>query len=591
MQILRDLLQWLLDRLQGEPTLAIETTREAGPVAAPVVTRPPAVPPPRGDAYYCYSPGCREQDPRPLAQMVWGCRACDLAACQPHTEINAVAVLRDLAQAFKTRIDCANPRHKDFAVGPRCPSCGTPVRRYWNNPAVCITGAPGSGKTINMGVIAGEQLDGRDRIGGMTGHIVVPQADTNQFVTDVVRPLYLDGTLAALTDIGQHDSMLLHFQHPAGGLGRMVPLRDMAGEVWERGVVKAEGEMFEHLTQVARARETILVLNPQGGQGLGKRADPDLTVAVRDLFQLYTSRPELMERPTVEALDGRVRGWLASLRDQGFPGQTHKWARAERHAHTAEAIVELDLTACGRGSRHRFSAWDSLGARKCRRCGRGFAELVEARFGDVPAVEMVRSTLARSHEAMLQTAPLVTQVALFADFLEHEVKVDTKNGKVLHRLALTLAKADLLRDYDRKAARSVLEQMGARPGAPLARWREGIRAVSAHNRDYLLQREPQLVQLAEARFAEVGFFVVSSLGRGVSWHVHGTTHSMTEPNLVPEEDDGLIDLDFGLDEEAPVEGVQFELEQRVAYDTTMQEHAPRPLNVMHPLIWILTESA
>jgi hypothetical protein len=161
-------------------------------------------------------------------------------------------------------------------------------------------------------------------------------------------------------------------------------------------------------------------------------------------------------------------------------------------------------------------------------------------------------------------------------------------GKLNLRLAITIGKSDLFRDknpnYD-----AIMGHLG--PKDSCQEWQKALRQVSETSKRLLLNLgESALVQQAENEFRHVGFFFISSLGRGTETFVEEQSPATTQTVEI-----GMTAAAPGMLDTAPIAPLppqpQGEMWQWVRKRVKIDEEGtrqPRPQHVLWPLLWILT---
>jgi hypothetical protein len=202
---------------------------------------------------------------------------------------------------------------------------------------------------------------------------------------------------------------------------------------------------------------------------------------------------------------------------------------------------------------------------------------------DTALIDALRESLEWAATVMRNRVPFEEQLEEIINNMQ-QWGYKRRRGKLDHRIAITVSKADLLQIEHLKGLSqtydNILRQHRLPARASADEWQKALRKISQVSRNALWNGgEKQFVKFVEGEFSEVSFFFVSSLGRKVEIFVRqGDPISQGVRPALGAPHQPLVD--------AP-QGPRWELWKRVQSDPTTG-HAPAPQHILLPLIWILT---
>ncbi len=523
--MLRRLLQWFLHGGKGRRP-----------------PRRPAQQPSSTEVYHCNNDLCPHSYKAILpGDLVFGCLLCDRPArygdLQDETKKQFTPQV--LNSVWDGRVLC--PTHR-LALVPRCPACGAPIDRDGATPPIGIWGASFSGKTVYCAALLMEIERSLFRD---TCISVQRMFDLRDYRRRVVDPLRNRGIVPDKTQPGEHHSMILKLQRD-GLLRRKVTLTDMAGETYTNWFATGNQSLDNNARreQMFRTRNAIFLVSPESSGALGAAARRDVYPALSEV--------------------------LTTLEDQGAVAAYGQKEMQRLLVHIEDKLnaFNFPMPDPAGGSYHRLSE-----------------ELTRltGRPADDPLAAQINSSLETVADKVAQIPGMEQQVDELSQFLSNW-GFPRFDGKLDLRLAITVAKADLLPDIG-LGYREIMRGLG--PGSSREQWRDAIQRCSDISRSLLLRRgEQQFVEKAERNFHEIGIFFVSSLGRDTEAFVEADAAAAMSGS-------GSVLRGYGAVATAPVGGLagrRWNLNKRArpGFDGTRQ---PDPQNVLLPLLWILMGEA
>lgn len=489
-------------------------------------------------AYYCVRDDCPSAMVGTSARdLTYGCLLCtppDRLADMKNEEVRKrIAGDDELSWLWVSPAYCE--KHGNPVV-PHCPECRHPIGRYGDTPPIGMWGIASAGKTVYCAAL---MLAMESELFKWTGLLTDRLFDRSRYEEDVVSPLRLSGIVPAKTMPGEHRSVVLRL-HGGEWPSRRVLLTDMAGAVFQFG----SGEASDHAVPRAhmlRVSDALFLANPETSAGLG-------ACARRDVF------------PYVQAI----------IEDLNAQGALTPFDEIEMRK-ILERIENLLES-------YEYADPSSLGPGRPSKLAQALAELV----GDGPGLGVrldgVMNRVTRTLRA--QTPPLEQQLDELTNFLGNYA-APQRNGRFDIRLAVTVAKSDLLPDDLLPNHAEFLRVLSSH--TPLATWRKTLERASEASRSVLVRNgEEQFVRKVEDSFQSAGYFFVSSLGRDT------VTFPMRDLSKVPQRQAavsmfGNVEASPGGPE--PVTGWRVGKQLRVGPGGNRY---PEPRNVLLPLLWLLT---
>jgi len=525
-------------------------------------TRPLTGVPPHADMgfFYCDGAGRDSPDclqPRPLSRMEIGCVGCARNEWKPFDvwlDEAAGAHLRNAGQKDVLEWIKKDPRvfarssfycqHGLRAVA-RCPSCGKVLDLEDGASPIALVANVNAGKSVYSAVCASE-LRRRDS-GGLfarTGLSCFPRGSAHRlYEAEVVNRLMERGELPRKTWLSEYHKAVYRLEDLSGGgwASRSIVLTDVAGEVYDEAVTPAVTALG---TILLWARGVILLVDPcnsGAAGGMGGRQAPDLLDEANRLVTEIVLPTGEIEPPNT----GRVLGLLETvsrvLRDV-------QWPHAEVDAaasHVAAALVSVGITP-GISAEHIASVLEST---------------------------------RRDRRRLLTNGEL-------ASWLGHHIQthgnVERTNGRLPYTIAVAVTKSELVESELGPRWRHPID-LGARAGA--SDWARELGQLSAWSKTRLTSMglvEREFVETLDEHFANVGYFFVSSLGRNTEFQVRrGGTQTVVDAYDA--------DTERGAAPSSTSGAAPWWVASRVVTEGDDGSRCPRPVGVLHPLLWLLSQ--
>lgn len=431
---------------------------------------PPPASPPTPPLFQCIGAPSQCLFPRRLQEMLFACARC--AAGGDFREWNDLtAVEQPALGAFPGGVRPACGKHS-LSIVPHCPVCHQVIHVDAHGPPTGIWAGASAGKTVYCAVASA--LMQRDLF-RLTGMHRIDLSQDPRYQQDVVNPLMLSGILPHKTKEGEQRKLVMHLQG-GGWRQRTVTVTDLAGEVWDGATQFTTGYKADARASAIHTRDSLFLLNPHatgGGGPFGARVAPDLSGPLsRILEDVHQAGMTVgSSRNDIEALVRRLESLLAQRQ---FP-----------------AVVRYDLgAALALADEVLFAVRATL-----------------PRPAPTGLAEQLASSMSVAAQALTNMPTFKDTLGQLVIYLRDQNYPKTREGKLAHRLAVVVSKADLagLRG----------PSPSHQPGPAPSQWQHWISALSAANRAWLVNElgVREFVEYAEASFEQVGWFFTSSLGR------------------------------------------------------------------------------
>jgi hypothetical protein len=453
---------------------------------------------------------------------------------------NDVSVLRSQPRFF-ARSQPFLCQH-GLRVVARCPVCQRAIDLSGGANPVPIVGSVGSGKSVLSSVQAFELGRNPGDLYARMGLQCFPRGTAyRSYELQVVKRLMEHGILPTKTWPDEYHKAVYEIEAPrnAGWASRSFMFTDVAGEVYDDRVTPAVNALR---TILLWARELVLVIDPcntGNAGGMNGRQPPDILDDAQRVVAEALLPAGSVDPPHIGPVQSAIEGVSEALRQAHWPS-----AGAASAAHQ----VVLALTC------------------------RGFRGL---------DVSRVAATLEarREHARVLTNSEIATWLA---HYLKTNSDVELTDGKLPYTIAVAVTKSELLEAELGSAWR---EDIHPGRGAGAADWARELNRVSQWSRERLIefgQTERALVQLLENKFANVGYFFVSALGRDTALRVRSRTSQSNDSSL-----DGCTAAtpQAALSRTEPWWVVSREVS--VGADGT---RCPTPVGVLNPLLWLLCQA-
>jgi hypothetical protein len=522
-------------------------------------TRPIRGATPHGEMgfYYCDGAGQDSPDclrPRPLNQMQFGCADCDRRERKPFeawldgalaAHVRNAALKRRLAEIKEdpqrfalTRIYCSH----GLRVLAHCPGCGKVLDLDDGASPVALVGSVNAGKSVYSAVLA-SLLRRQDPEGLFlrAGLSCFPRGSAHRtYEAGVVDLLMKEGELPRKTSPDEYHKAVYRLDDltRARWTSRSIMLTDAAGEVYDEDVTPA---VLALRTILLWARGIILLVDPANNGaagGMGGRQAPDVLEEANRVAAEVVLPTGRIDPPHT----GRV---LATLEAVTRALHDAQWPNADIGDAAARVAAALASVGIAPGI-----APDRI----------------------APALETGRRSRRRT--------PTNGELA---DWLAHYLRTSLAgqaNGKLPHAVAVAVTKSELIEDEVGPAWREV-PCAGSRADA--GGWAKELDRISAWSKARLAAMgtlEDQFVATLDQHFTRVGYFFVSSLGRRTELRVRprgvqmsaGTHDALTEPSA------------HGAPLSLPG---PWWVTSKVVTAGNDRSRCPRPVGVLHPLLWLL----
>jgi hypothetical protein len=448
--------------------------RRRGPEQRQPLAPPPAqpLPPPQLPVYYCDKDEC----PRSIIaigreELKYGCPSCKKDERARASELPPG--LKEIAEEGPARVRERRPmctKHAGMALACFCPGpdCGAAIGGDSATPPLGLWGAVASGKTVCCAIL----LEAVKQLYNATGIWVTEGKDLREYKKKV-RQLHEEGRLPAKTDPGEHSGIVLRLERH-GQRRYKVKLTDMDGAYYTEFITSGgvTGDPEHQPQLIHHTRDAIFLVSPNEAGAVGAPAEADLYGVVLELFARW------------EEL-----GMLA-----GFD--------VERADALLRAVVET-LTL------YRYPVPDPIGG-GYRRLAEALCLLLHER--EPKRVDQTRRALEVVAESMSEGIDMLGQISGLERQLRTLMFPVTRDDKLDLRLAITITKADLVFGEERELEHHTAAPQAGKGGTD-EQWRQALGVCVARAREVIERLEPQLVEFAENKFRQVGYFFVSSLGR------------------------------------------------------------------------------
>jgi len=526
--------------------------------------------------YYCDGDKCL--DGSTLGQMVYACRNC-------YDKPKALDKLSDnVRKKVEAAIDNAEKSNQwgpwpdcecggNFPVVPRCPNCHDVIGRHGWYPPFGLWGASSTGKSVFSAVLYDEIATKLHNSTDMTHSVI----GGDSFKQNVVLPLYR-GILPEKTAPSQHNKLVIKLRgasnHSSDWLGRSLTLTDMAGEVYELTRDYANDEaMKKRRDLILRSKESIFLINPQGSGVLGANMRQDYYVPLCAVFEL----PQVQDilRHQAEIPNGGI-------------------AVADKEASKFVHLIEYAMRNIYHfPSDPRNNGYYDLSMHIAN-------EILQTPNPNLSI--MIQNALQETANKLSNIPRLQEQIDKVAQFLKtnNPNQVGNNDDKIQHRIAITIAKSDLLDKtlfpseallqgiIDKTFKKTIWKLMPGLKKTSRKVWLNALNQVSEANRDVLRKvGENDFVDHVERVFTDVGFFFISSLGTDTEVFPVSTTETI-RPGGRP----GTAAAP-GANPQHEVAGSQtsqrvWTLKKRVSlHSMVTQSRSPLPQGVLWPLLWVL----
>lgn len=449
--------------------------------ARPARPRRPPRSRPRVDEYYCHNDAIDCLGAFRRDELLFGCYRCREI---DHTAATYDELSPDMQAALGTKAELDSlwdraapprcPQHAGLSISAACPRCGGAISRSNEAPPSTIFGGANSGKSVFCAVLVKEL----DRLYEATGVATAARHDAD-YLSQVVQPLFDQGVLPNKTavDASAHRRVVIR----AGGADwpqRRYVITDMAGEIWEPAAQKLGADYVK----VARgtilySHDSIFVVDPsKATRGvLNARVPPDLFGVLSGLLGVLQSTSLLHGRQAAELTD-LFRRITRILRSEHYPRGSNPQSRTR----LARRVLMVVMQATRPMSEAQQEA----------------------------LVGQIEATLESHAGVVVAQAGFAGEIRELVQFLKDHNYQRTPDGRLDHRLAVVISKADLVPD----APLVELSELGAHARSTREQWYAALCGVSDRARAKLEEMgEGQFVASLEAEFTEVGFFFVSSL--------------------------------------------------------------------------------
>ena len=511
-------------------------------------------PPPPPKRYVCNNDLCNlSLVGEVAAKLAYGCYLCTTPTRYEDLpkDIKWQIPLDNLSLLWRKHVRCPE-HHGDMR--PFCPEDFYRIDQDGNIPPVGIYGFSSAGKTVFCAALMVEL----EKLFNMTGILQDRLFDQGEYIKQVVAPLQTRGIVPEKT-FGHRSLSLKLYKN--GWFRKKVTLNDMGGENFEewfsaKPTDDHRRKMLEHLLHV---EDAIFLMSPESAQGLGATVPQDLYLVVRRALVL--------------------------LKEGGYLLQDNHDRMEERLKKVQEIVSKFAYFFSGSGESLRPVA-EEIAAMVC---GEDCEELVDLLDRELTNID-----------EQLKVRSLNDQLGGLVGFLDAWSSRNENNNKLNQRLAITIGKTDLIQNILRgelnpsgsSAAQKSLGEWQVsidrlhrmRPTDSKNDWQKALKRTSTAVRQVLIDfGEEQFVRYAEENFREVGFFLISSLGRD------------TEPFLdwgrkVSQQPSGEMMSAIGgqtVIKASTKATPQWDLGKRVRIGQAGHRR-PEPQNVLWPLLWMLT---
>ena len=520
----------------------------------PVSIDPGAPPPPQ--RYICNNDLCELSNVGEVAaKLAYGCYLCRVPTRYEDLtkDVKWQIPLDNLSLLWRKHVPC--PEHYGD-LRPFCPNDFYRIDQDGNLPPVGIYGFSSAGKTVFCAAL---MIELERLLFNMTGILQDRLFDQGEYLKQVVSPLQTRGIVPEKTY--GHRSLSLKL-YKSGWFRKKVTFNDMGGENFEewfsaKPTDEYRKRMLDHLLHV---KDAIFLMSPESAKGLGATVPQDLYLVVRRALIL--------------------------LKEGGYLVQDDHDRMEERLKKVQEIVGRFSYLFFGSGESLRPVAQEIA----AMVCGENCEEFIDLLEGELMKID-----------DQLKVRSLNDQLRGLVGFIDSWRNLRNENdNKIEQRLAITIGKTDLIQNVLRgelnpsgssAAQKSLAEWQVSidrlhrlRPTDSKNDWQKAMKRTSAAVRQVLIDfGEEQFVKYAEDNFREVGFFLISSLGRD------------TEPFLdwgrkASQQAQGESFSALGgstVIKASPKATPQWELGKRVRIGQSGHRR-PEPQNVLWPLLWMLT---
>lgn len=530
--------------------------------------------------YFCDGLNCHY--PNHIGDMVFKCSD---HRCQGMNYEELKSKYTDLpddpALFFKTVIKSRMCRDHELPIIPFCCICKKlPIREEMaGSPNISLIGDSNSGKTVYSAVLSHEILCKLQHDFG----IIVRPINTNSFFRDKIEhPLFENGLLPDKTEERSPNKLIYTMDPLVKGLkARSISLFDMAGE---EATVKDNTDIKDLAELILRAKESIFLIDPQSANDetiLGGKVSKDLLGVLQKIFEIFDDH-HLLENIEGRKINMMVQSVIHFLEEGNYP-------------------------KCDELKMKKISKEIALNA----------SQQLRDSFGQETR-EHLTSNLNEALENLSSSSriyPFNQQLVDIINYIKPRTVDITPDGKLKHKLAVVLVKADLIppdkigNPYDNLSFNESWNPDDKLPNKDdkIKIWQKKMDDINETTKCiYKNLGLNDIIQTAEKYFEEAAFFIVSSLGKGVDFkfrwkrkrHARNITSpqksqhaaSMGEVAIPKSESIGREQRDWELYRiVAKKSSENHEESEQNRTDLTDGTRAIEPKGVLAPLLWLLLE--
>ncbi|MGA1867468.1 MAG: hypothetical protein ACMUJM_02860 [bacterium] len=492
--------------------------------------------------YFCKSQHCLLG--RPLSIMKF---RCSHPACVPRDREYFKNIFpHDINEFFEHKFRC---KEHYLPIVPRCPICDKIIGQNDTGRPTGLWAGRNAGKTVYSTALAYEI---NNHLYSLTKILSRPLYDNGEFYRKNVIPLFEKGMLPQKTNEGEHTKIAYLLKGSGTWASRVITLTDIAGEMYERDKDKPS----EEILTLMNSRDSIFLINPQAvgvNTTLGGAVDAEKSGALKIILHLLSER-KLLEQVTEPTVSLMIKNWAAVMNNRGFPACQDK------------------IDALSTDLYHEIRAYIN------RHVPSNIIVDITKKLKDFANAYISQPTFQELYYGVVE-------------FLKDN-RYPTKDKKLDHKLAVVMTKADMIPDceiegnvphngnHKRKNNKGFL-------------WYRELQALSNRYRKKLIELgEEKLVKDIESNFTQVGYFFVSSTGRGVDI----AAKKISSPS--PYEGNGSSHVPIhhplgqgggGTTSFTPKNFTTWELKPMVS-KAQDGSHTPEPNGVLLPILWLLLQS-